>query len=488
MFGRDVGTIKGYKAIIRLRQGTKPIFKKSRSVAYTLQPALELELNRMQQEGILEPVERSEWATPLVIVPKSNGKLRVYGDFKVTINQCVETKTYPLPTTDDIFARLAGGRIFTKLDLLQAYLQLPVDDDSKDLLVINTPKGLFRYNRLPYGVSVAPAIFQSVMDRILHNLPVACYLDDILISAPTVEEHDVLVEKVLQRLQDAGIHLHQEKCHFGQRQVEYLGHLIDATGIHPTNNKVRAIKEAPVPSDITQLRAFVGLLNYYGKFIPQVATHMTPLYKLMEKDHKWLWSAECQDAFLKCKELLTCEAVLAHYDSAKPIKLACDASAYGLGAVLSHTLQDGERPVAFASQRLTKAERNYSQIEKEALAIVFGVKKFHKYLFGRCFSLVTDHKPLLSILSAKAEVPSVAAARMQPWAIFLSAYSYDIEFKGTKMHANADSLSRLPMQEEDKPEVSNATLRSESEGTSMPVAVRRSTREIRAPQRLIEEL
>ena len=173
----------------------------------------------------------------------------------------------------------------------------------------------------------------------------------------------------------------------------------------------------------------------------------------MEKDHKWLWSAECQDAFLKCKELLTCEAVLAHYDSAKPIKLACDASAYGLGVVLSHTLQDGEQLVAFASRRLKKPKVNYSQIEKEALAIVFGVKKFHKYLFGRCFSLVTDHKPLLSILSAKAEVPSVAAACMQCWAIFLSAYSYDIEFKGTKMHANADSPSCLPMQEEDESEV-----------------------------------
>ena len=453
VFNKDVGTIKGYKAVIRLRQGTKPIFKKSRSVAYALQPALQLELSRMQREGILEPVERSEWATPLVIVPKSNGKLRICGDFKVTINQCVETKTYPLPTTEDIFARLAGGNIFTKLDLSQAYLQLPVDDDSKDLLVINTPKGLFRYNRLPYGVSVAPAIFQSVMDRILHNLPVACYLDDILISAATVEEHDVLVEKVLQRLQDAGIHLHEEKCQFGQRQVEYLGHIIDATGIHPTKDKVRAVKEAPVPNDITQLRAFAGLINYYGKFIRQVATHMAPLYKLMEKDHKWVWSAECHNAFLKCKELLTCEAVLAHYDSAKPIKLACDASAYGLGAVLSHTLDDGEHPVAFASCRLTKAESNYSQIEKEALAIVFGVKKFHKYLFGRCFSLITDHKPLLSILSAKAEVPSVAAARMQRWAVFLSAYSYEIEFKGTKMHANADSLSRLPMQEEDDSEV-----------------------------------
>ena len=142
VFGRDVGTIKEYKAIIRLRQGTKPIFKKSRSVAYALQPSLELELNRMQQEGILEPVKRSEWATPLVIIPKSNGKLRVCGDFKVTINQCVETKTYPLPTIDDIFARLAGGRIFTKLDLSQAYLQLPVDDDSKDLLVIKDCSGI----------------------------------------------------------------------------------------------------------------------------------------------------------------------------------------------------------------------------------------------------------------------------------------------------------------------------------------------------------
>ena len=431
---------------IRLREKVKPIFKKSRSVPYALQPALDAELEQMQKEGIIEPTDSSEWATPLVIVPKSNGKVRVCGDFKVTINQCVETKLYPLPMVEDIFARLAGGKVFTKLDLSQAYLQLPVDEDSKGLLVINTPKGLFRYNRLPYGVSVAPAIFQSVMDRVLQGLPVACYLDDILIAAPTEQEHNMILEKVINRLQESGIHLREEKCEISKKQVEYLGHMIDATGIHPMEDKVRAIHEAPIPQNITQLRAFVGLLNYYGKFIPQVATHVAPLYKLLEKDNKWAWTEECDTAFKTCKALLTSEAVLVHYDTQKPIKLACDASSYGLGAVLSHVSEDGEHPIAFVSRSLSKAERNYSQIEKEALALVFGVKKFHKYVFGRKFTLLTDHKPLMFILNPKSALPPISAARIQRWAIFLSAYNYSIEYKNTKAHANADSLSRLPME------------------------------------------
>ena len=349
VFQKEVGCIRGYTATIRLKENVKPIFKKNRSVPYALQPALEAELEQMQKEGIIEPTDSSEWATPLVIVPKSNGKIRVCGDFKVTINQCVETKLYPLPNVEDIFARLAGGKIFTKLDLSQAYLQLPVDEDSKGLLVINTPKGLFRYNRIPYGVSVAPAIFQSVMDRVLQGLPVACYLDDILIAAPTEQEHNSILDKVISRLQESGIHLREEKCEISKQQVEYLGHMIDAKGIHPMEDKVHAIHEAPIPQNITQLRAFVGLLNYYSKFIPQVATHVAPLYKLLEKDMKWGWNEECETAFKTCKDLLTSEAVLVHYDARKPIKLACDASSYGLGAVLSHVSKDGEHPIAFVS-------------------------------------------------------------------------------------------------------------------------------------------
>ena len=426
VFQPGIGTIRGYKADIHLKEGTKPVFKKSRPVAYALQPLLEAELERLQSEGILKPVETSQWATPLVVVPKANGKIRVCGDYKVTVNRCLETKIYPLPTIEDILAKLAGGQYFTKLDLTQAYQQLPLDEDSRSILVVNTPKGLFQYTRLPYGVSTAPAIFQAIMDQILQGLPVVCYLDDILVAGSTKKEHDERLVQVLKRLDEQGIHLQREKCEFCKTEVEYLGHRIDGMGIHPTEKKVEAIKRAPQPQDVSQLRAFVGLMNYYGKFISQISTLLAPLYKLLEKDHTWNWTPECEEAFGKCQSVLSSSAVLVHYDDRRPLRLACDASSYGLGAVLSHVFTDEERPIAFASRTLNKAERNYSQIEKEALALIFGVKRFHKYLFGRRFTLVTDHKPLLSILGATSEVPSMAAARMQRWGIFLSAYQYDV--------------------------------------------------------------
>ena len=372
---------------------------------------------------------------------------RVCGDYKVTIYQCVEKKIYPLPTTEDLFAQIAGGQFFSKLDMSQAYQQLTLDEDSKNLLVVNTPRGLFRYTRLPYGVSTAPTIFQSVMDRILQGLPVACYLDDILIATKTEEEHDKLLDQTLQRLEKAGIRLRREKCEFYAKELQYLGHCINSSGIHPTEEKVQAIKEAPRPENVSQLRAFLGLMNYHSKFIPQAASRLAPLYKLLKKNSTWQWTDECNNVFQECKSLLTSDAVLAHYDTKKQLKLSCDASQYGLGAVLSHVLKGEEHPITFASRTLSKAERNYGQVKKEALALIFGVKKFHKYVYGRMFTMVTDHKPLISIFNPKAAVPSIAAARMQRWAMLLSAYQYTIEYKCGKLHANADCLSRLPVQD-----------------------------------------
>ena len=238
------------------------------------------------------------------------------------------------------------------------------------------------------------------MDTILQGLPgVMCYIDDILVTGANDTEHLKNLEAVLKRLQQHGLRLKKSKCNFLRPRVEYLGHLIDSQGLRATKSKVEAIENAPPPQNVQQLRSFLGLLNYYRKFIPDLASIIHPLTTLLHSDCKWNWSETCMQAFNLAKEKLVSSDVLVHYDPRLPIKVAGDASAYGVGAVLSHVMDDGsERPVAFASRTLTASERNYAQVEKEALALIFAVKKFHLYLYGRQFILVTDHKPLTAIL------------------------------------------------------------------------------------------
>ena len=204
--------------------------------------------------------------------------------------------------------------------------------------------------------------------------------------------------------------------------------------------------EAPRPRELLELRSFLGLVHYYGKFLQNLSTLLHPLNNLLKQGSKWHWSKECDTAFTKAKQYLVSAPVLAHYNPNLPICLAADASAYGIGAVMSHVFPDGsERPVDFVSRTLTATERNYAQIQKEALSLVYAVQKFHQYLYGRSFILVTDHKPLTTILGHKRGIPSLVAARLQRWALILSAYTYTIEFRPTKQHANADGLSRLTL-------------------------------------------
>ncbi len=282
----------------------------------------------------------------------------------------------------------------------------------------------------------------------MKDLKVVVYLDDLLIVGKDEQEHLATLCKVLQRLQDSGLKVKQCKCEWGQTRVEYLGHVIDGRGVYPTKDKVRAIQDAPAPSNVKELRAFLGLVNYYGRFVPHQSTVLAPLYRLLKEQVVWQWGKKEQCAFDECKELLTSDKVLVHYDPQLSLTLACDASAYGIGAVLQHTMPNGEEhPIAYASRTLSPAEKKYSQIEKEALSVIYGVKKFHQYLWGRSFNLMTDHKPLVTLFGEHKHFPMMAAARIQRWAIILSAYDYHICYRKSENHGNADGLSRVPLPE-----------------------------------------
>lgn len=449
VFEKGIGKLKNIQAKIELDKDATPRFHKARPVPYALRPKIDAELQSLETSGILSKVDWSDWATPIVPVIKKGktGAVRICGDFKVSINPVLHTVQYPLPRIEDIFSSLAGGEKFSKIDLSQAYLQMEVEESSRKFLTINTHKGLYQYNRLVFGVASAPAIWQRAMDQVLHDIPrTQCYLDDILVTGRDDNEHFQNLSKVLTRLNEYGLRANREKCEFFKNEISYCGHVIDKHGLQKSQEKIEAVLKAPKPENVSQLRSYLGLVNYYHKFLPNLASVLYPLNALLQTGAKWNWSKQCEKAFAETKRLITSDELLTHYDPSRPIRLACDASPYGIGAVLSHSMDNGaERPIAFASRSLSSAERNYAQIDREALSLVWGIKKFHHYLYGRRFTLVTDHQPLVSIFNPRKGIPVMSATRLQRWALFLGAHSYDIEFKGTKQHCHADGLSRLPL-------------------------------------------
>jgi hypothetical protein len=294
------------------------------------------------------------------------------------------------------------------------------------------------------------------MDQFLQGIPGGqCYLDDIIVTRRTREEHLKALDKVLGRLEEHGLKANREKCKFLQNSVEYLGHVITAEGLHQSPKKVQAMAGLPSPQNVGQLRSFLGMVQYYARFLPALATHLAPLHRLLQKDEHWIWGKEQECAFRTVREMLFQDRVLTHFNPDLPVVVACDSSSYGLGAVLSHRMPDGsERPVAYASRSLTQTEKKFAQIEKEALGLYWGVRKFQPYLEGRRFILITDNKPLKYIMDPGKAVPVTTAARLQRWCLFLGAFAYQIEYLGSKQHANCDGLSRLPLRQvpEDKPD------------------------------------
>ncbi|XP_061724707.1 uncharacterized protein K02A2.6-like [Cydia pomonella] len=445
LFSGGLGRYNGGQATLRVREGAAPVFHRARPLAYALRERVDAELDAMLRDGVIEAVDCSDWASPLVPVNKADGSLRICADYKSTLNPVLLIDRYPLPKIDDLMVSLSGACYFSKIDLSQAYNQIELDD-SKKYTVINTHRGLYRYNRLVYGLSSSPGIFQRIMCNLLKGIPnVEIFLDDVIIGGKTKQEHLAALEAVFSRLHKAGLKLKSSKCVFLVDEVQYLGYIISKDGIKTDPAKVQAVLRVPRPSNVTELRSFLGIINFYGKFIKNMSVKLVPLYELLKKEKQWFWSSECERSFKEIKAILASAEVLAHYDPKKQLFVTCDASSRGVAGVLTQPGPDGrERPVAYASRTLNDAERNYSQIHREALAIIFCMNKFHQYLYGRHFTLRTDHKPLVSIFGPNTGIPTMVASRMQRWAIILSAYSFDIEYVRTDNNG-ADGFSRLPV-------------------------------------------
>nr|XP_003708371.1 PREDICTED: uncharacterized protein K02A2.6-like [Megachile rotundata] len=450
VFQPNLGRVAGIQVRLKLKEGAQPTYMRARTVPFAIRTKIEQELDDLEKQDIITKVDRSEWATPIVPIVKADGSIRICGDFKITLNPNLQVDDHPVPSIEELFAAMAGGTKFSKIDIKKAFLNIEVHPDDRHLLTLNTHKGLYQCNRLMFGVASAPAIWQREIEKILVGIEgVAVFYDDIRITGPTDEVHLARLEQVLSRLQKYNLRVNRDKSTFFADRINYCGYTIDKEGLHKMQDKIDAITNAKRPEDRTQLQSFLGLVNYYGRFLPNLSAILHPLYNLLQKDVKFIWNNECDRAFCLVKKHICSPNVLAHFNTKLPLVLATDASPYGVGAVLSHKYPDGsERPIQFASQTLTKTQRKYSQIDKEAYSIIFGVKKFYQYLYGRKFTLITDHKPLLQIFNPDKALPSLTTTRMQHYAIYLRAFNFEIKYRRSQLHANADAMSRLPTKSE----------------------------------------
>lgn len=452
-----------------------PIRQRYRRIPPSEYEAVKMHINQLLEAQVIRE-SSSPYASPIVLVRKKDGSLRMCVDYRL-LNAKTRKDAFPLPRIEESLDALAGAQWFSTLDLASGYNQVPVSEKDKPKTAFCTPFGLFEWNRMPFGLCNAPSTFQRLMQRMFGDRQcqsLLLYLDDIVVFSSSVHQHVQRLEVVLDRLQREGLKVKLAKCSFFRREVSYLGHIISDKGVATDPAKIDAVAKWPRPNQVSELRSFLGFASYYRRFVEGFARLAGPLHKLVtklagtkskkgsERVFQAAWTSECEESFEALKIKLTSAPVLAYADFSRPFILETDASHSGLGAVLSQETEGGTRPIAYASRGLRPTERNmanYSSMKLEFLALKWAMtEKFREYLLGHRCMVFTDNNPLSYLQSAKL------GAVEHRWAAQLAAFDFEVKYRSGRSNRNADALSRQP--------TSSTNLAEQVlPGTSVPVSL-----------------
>lgn len=422
---------------LRIRPGVEPVVRPPRRVPKALLSRLAEKLEALVRHKVIAKVDHPKsFVSNLVVIEKKNGSLRICLDPK-DLNQVLIRDHHLIPTLEDIVSRLSNKKIFSVLDLSDGFYNIKLTESSSDLCTFNSPFGCYKFLRCPFGISVAPEVFQRYSETAFGDIPgVIVYCDDLLICADTEQEHDAILDKVFSRAREHNVRFNKEKFQYKLKQVKYFGHIFSDKGMQIDPDRVTAIINMKSPNNKKELQVFLGMVNYLRKFIPHLADIASPLQLLLKKDVEWIWTEVHENVYANIKRKISKAPVLQNFDDKLPITIQCDSSKDGLGCCL---LQQG-KPVCFASRSLTPAERNFSQIEKELLSVVWSTHKYHYFIYGRKVTVLNDHKPLESLL--KKHIHEVPSPRLQRLKLKLLKYDLDFKYLQGKLMFIADLLSR----------------------------------------------